>query len=89
MLQDLKELDRVIIPGRDNYLDISNYLTVAVWTEDAPQLEEYGLPFRGLTRLVWEQLRRDDFWDVNEDDMSAMGAMYAYEMTVRELEEMM
>ena len=68
---------------------MSNYLTVAVWTEDAPQLEEYGLPFRGLTRLVWEQLRRDDFWDVNEDDMSAMGAMYAYEMAVRELEGMM
>mgnify|MGYP006873050286 CR=1 FL=1 len=27
-------------------------------------------------------------WDVDEDDMSAMGAMYAYEMAVRELEEM-
>ena len=40
---------------------------------------------------MWEQLRRDDFWgcwDVNEDDMSAMGAMYAYELAVRELEGM-
>ncbi len=95
MSEPLRTLgEKIRTENTDRCRAASDYLSELLWTAEASgpwktleaAMKEYGLPSPGMVRLVHEQYVRERFWVIGEDFVSALGAMYMYELAVREFE---
>ncbi len=95
MAEPLRALgEKIRMENADRCRATSDYLSELLWTVEASgswetleaAMKEHGLPFPGMARLVHEQYARERFWEIGEDFVSALGAMYMYELAVREFE---